>query len=672
MVAAPSPTRQNRPGTSDWRVKGCGYDPGRLRGMMSDQFPTALDMVKYLSTLVLAIALPMLSIAAEPANDRPDPTEVWSTWGGAGDMELRADFLPDFGLEILISGEARNTRSTTPLQVRDLGSISVYAPNGNFEDFDAGRLTITTNVVFKHGDRVVSLEQLVATSAEYVGFPALKVTDGQGRHLLTVTNPHVAVKHEQQRLIIENADIIATRELADLLDLSDLAGMPLGMAAFELNLHIPPNADLSGFSAARGALSCNGRPFWSQDDPSHVIDVALINMSTVAYQGRQSGTSLIKAAPSAQLQNVNFGDAIWVPKFSTLEGSSSFTYPFTPRDQHPYLVWNMYRIADGRIAQIGSSGVKHAFFSLNNNCDINCGSGRVLWPGCTDTYSSGTNDSNFNQGPRHDITPADALFFSTGSFFDPAGTGSQTNNSASFQNRLLVDENELSSPDATYFFDAWYVVLHDIDIWNSMGFRPINPTPTGAGWVFNPGSYQQGATIRSWVSETTVDPNESHAVIVVPSETPGAEYPGNQPKGHLRVLAKATEVAAGRWRYNYAVQNYDFDRNIDEIRIPLPGSAQVFETFFKAPVVDGVQVADWTVQRIGGELVFTAPPATPPNSNDLTWFSLFNFEVETDATPAQGSVSMRAAAGSPSQLNANAVVPDFAELVFENGFETSL
>lgn len=610
---------------------------------------------------------------AEDSDAQRDPTAIWSTWSGSGEIELRADYLPDFGLEVQVDGERSNSRLSTPVRVRDLGSISIYAPNGNFEEFDSGRLDISTGIVFRHGKREVSLEQLVATSADYNGFPALNVTDGQGRHLLVIANPHVSAKHEQQLLVINNADLLGTRELADLLDLPDLEGMPLGMAAFDLNLHIPPNADLSGFSEGRAGLSCTGRPFWSQDDPSHLIDVALIDMSNIAYQGRPSPTSsTIKVAPSAQLQNVNFGDAVWIPKFS----QENF-YLFEPRDQHPYLVWNMYRIADGRIEQIGSSGVKHAFFSINSGCTanggVNCGSGRVLWPGCTDTYSSFTNDSNFNQGPRYDILPAAGLFFSTGSFFDPGSVGSQTNDSTSFENRLVLDESELATPGASYFLDSWYVVMHDIDIWNSMGFRPINPTPSGNAWIFNPGSYQQGATIENWVAETTTDPNESHSLIVVPSETPAAAYPANLPRGHLRVLAKATEVSPGRWRYNYAIQNYDFDRNVDEVRIPLPAGAQIFETLFKAPVIDGVQVAEWTAQRVGDELVFTAPPATPPNSNDLTWFSLFNFEVETNAAPVTGSLSLSAAEpGSPAELNADGVVPGFAEMLFADGFEPTL
>ncbi|MDP1270841.1 hypothetical protein, partial [Klebsiella pneumoniae] len=87
------------------------------------------------------------------------------------------------------------------------------------------------------------------------------------------------------------------------------------------------------------------------------VDVALIQIGTVAYQGRQGVGGPIKVAPSATLKSLGFGDAAWIPKFQTL---SFYDIPGYPRDQHPFLVWNMYRIADGRIEQLGASGVKHA------------------------------------------------------------------------------------------------------------------------------------------------------------------------------------------------------------------------------------------------------------------------------------------------------------------------
>ena len=620
----------------------------------------------FLALLLLGLARPH----AVADDDAREPSALWSTWSGQGEFELRADYLRNTDLEILVNGRPIEGALRVPVRSQNLGSLSVYAPFGNFEDFDGGRLDLSTGIVLRYRGREVSLENLVATGFTNNDHPALKIADGQGRHLLTVAHPHVIADQHKQLLTIHNADLWATETLAEALQFPEFAGYPFGMVWFDLNLHIPPDANLRGFSDPARGLSCTGRPFWPQDStPGDLrqVDVELINIGQVAYQGTTAAG--IKVAPSATLKSVSdSGDAAWIPKFS-----SNGLYPFTPRDQHPYLVWNMYRIADGRIEQLGASGVKHAFLTLNFNCTINCGSGNVLWPGCEDVYGTGTNNSNSNQGPRYDIIPSEGLFFSQGSFFDPGGVGSQTNNSGSFENRLIVDPAELETPGAQYFLDSWYVVMADIDIWNSMGFHRITPNESNGVWTFGPlGPFTNGAAIGNWIAEGTADPNESHVVIRVPSATPQATYPDNQPQGHVRVLGTATEVSPGRWRYNYAVQNYDFDRNIDQVRIPLAAGAALYETFFRAPVVDGVQVAAWTVERVGAELVFTAPAATPPNSNDLSWFTLFNFELETNAEPEQrGQLTLRAAeAGSPAQLQAGVIVPGIAEVLLIDGFES--
>ena len=611
------------------------------------------------------LSMMLLTPAAAQEARSQDQAEVWSTWGGAGQIELRGDYLPDYGLEIVVGARSADDVVVDTIEVRDLGSLSLRAPAGNFEGFVDGRLELVTDIVLRHADRVVSLERLSATPAVSPknSHPVLHLSDGQGRHLATLSHLHIVADAKNQLLTIHNADVTATGELARLLDLPVLDGTPLGMAWLDLNLHVPPDADTSGIGRAsdQRGLSCTNRPFWPQE--GNEVDVALIDIGSVAYQGTTSEAEpRVKVAPSATLKNVSTGDAVWVPKFSQIP-----EYTFSPRDQHPFLVWNMYRISDGRIEQLGASGVKHAFFTVNFNCTINCGSGNILWPGCEDVYSSGTNNSNFNQGPRVDIDPAAGLFFSTCSFFDPGCAGSQTNNSSPFENRLMIDEAELDTPGAQYFLDSWYVVQHDVDIFNSMGYHAITPTEVGSGWSFPAGPFEIGAAVEEWVAVNDPDPLADHVRIRVPSETPGAAYPDNQPQGHLRVMARATEVAPGTWRYNYAVMNLDFSRNIDRVDIPFAAGAMLLDSSFLSPVVDGVAGDPWSVTRNGDTLSFVAPA-----SNALRWFSLYNFELVTNVAPADrpAAVVLHAAeSGSPSTISAQVVAAGFAETVFSDSFE---
>lgn len=585
--------------------------------------------------ILAAVWLCWLILWVGPSQAGLPAEQVWTASGGEVRLELRADYLPDFGLEIVHDGQTATRVVGVERVFTASDHLVIEAPYGNFERFVSGQLQLDTGWLIRHRGKEVRLDGLTLTPGLHEnGHPTLEARDPLGRHLLTFHHLHVAAEHHRSRLTIHNAGLTATPILAELLDFETLDNLALGMAWFDLQLAVPLGADTSG----RGP-SCADRPQWPQD--GHKIDVAMWEMNQVAYQGRESGTGRIKVAPDATLKNVGTGDVPWIPKFSALGA-----YPYAPPDQHPYLVWNMYRISDDRIEQLGASGVKHAFFSLNFNCTINCGSGNILWPGCEDVYSAGTNDSNFNQGPRADVQASEGLFFSTCSFFDPNCTGSQTQNSGSFENRLMVDPGQLQTPDADYFLDAWYVIQHDIDIWNSMAHRRLNPAPAGTGWSFGPlGPFNQGRALDQWVDPDNPGPNADHVAIVVPSATPEESYPDDMPQGHIHVAVKVIETSDG-YRYNYAVQNFDFDRGIEAFRVPFPENAQLFDVRFGG--VDGEPVDDWSIAVADGALNFEAP-----TGHALDWFRLFNFEFETNLAPVQSQITL--------DLGGDAVVPTWTE-----------
>jgi hypothetical protein len=114
--------------------------------------------------------------------------------------------------------------------------------------------------------------------------------------------------------------------------------------------------------------------------------------------------------PSAVLRSRN------VPEAADVPWHTKFSGVFAPygNDQHPFLVWAMYRIdADGRIDQIGRSGLKHAFATANENChpDAQCpANGQVLGRACEDTYNAGSNDQSFFLSPRTEIIPARGIW----------------------------------------------------------------------------------------------------------------------------------------------------------------------------------------------------------------------------------------------------------------------
>ncbi|MCH8476481.1 MAG: PQQ-dependent sugar dehydrogenase [Wenzhouxiangella sp.] len=567
-----------------------------------------------------------------------DANQIWTASGGEVRLELRADYLPDFGLEVIYQGQPVSQVLSVARGFSSVDHLVIEAPFGNFEGMRSGHMRLDTGWGLRHRASEVRLDELTLMPGIHInGHPSLEAFDVAGRHLLTFHHMHIGAEHDRELLTLHNTGISATPALADLLDLPALAGLGLGMAWFDLPLSVPAGADLSG----RGP-GCEDRPKWPQD--RNEIDVAMCALYGVAYQGQDPSTGRIKLAPDATLKNVSMGDVPWIQKFGSLGGG--FSYPYSPPDQHPYLGWSMYRLSDGRIEQLGVSGAKHAFLTLHWTCSINCGNMNVLWPGCEDVYWAGTNDSNFNQGPRSDIQASEGLFESTCSFFDPNCTGSQTQNSTSFQNRLMVDPGQLQTAGADYFLDSWYVVQYDVDIWNSMGYRRINPNPVSNGWSFGPlGTFTQGRVLDQWVNPANPGPNADPVSIVVPSATPSLRYPFNMPQGHINVAMRVSETGNG-YRYRYAVQNYDFDRGVEAFRVPFPDDAELFSAQFVG--VDSEPGDDWTVTVADGYLNFEAPA-----NNPLSWFKLFTLEFETDRPPAATEITL--------DLGGDAVVPAWTE-----------
>ncbi len=601
---------------------------------------------------VLTMAFHVWALDPEALGDE----QIWHALNGTMELEIRGDYLPDFGIEISHHGELITSRQRIEFQLDSIEPFRLLVPYGNLEalDPDVGLVEMRTGLAIRFGDRVVDLDELQLVAGQWGDHPAFVAQDMQGRPMFTLTHMHILVEYERDLLTVQSAEVEASPELADLLELDVLADMPIGVGWLDLQMDVPSGADTSGQEPG-----CSERPIWPQVG-AFEAEVALINMGNIAYLGTQADTGLIKTAPSATLKNISLADIPWFPQFS-----EDLMYPYDPSDQHPFLVWSIYRMKGGRIEMLAESGVKHAFMTFNLNCDLNCGDSKILWPGCEDTYSAGNNDTATYQGSKDEIVASLGLWHNCGSFFDPECSGSQTQYSGQWLHRLLIDPDEFQHDGAEYFMDAWYVVQYDTNIWSTMGYRSIDPTPSGSGWTFNPGPYQQGPAISHWVGEGRLQPMADHKLLVVPSVTPDEPYPGNMPQGHLRLLVRVHEEAEGRYRYNYALQNYDFERGISEFHIPLAPGTNVSDTWF-----GGVGELDgWSIEVSADGVTFTAP-----EGEFQPWFTLYNFEIEVDAEPVGGELTLGLGEGAVEpRLDVAILAPSLGSAVpadiFDDRFE---
>ncbi|TVS13409.1 MAG: hypothetical protein EA419_02000 [Wenzhouxiangella sp.] len=613
-------------------------------------------MHRFLLPVLLCLALPDPAMARDWA---PDASSAWPAGGGSGAIQLRGDYLPDLGVEVLEADEPVRERRFAPLTIGD-PRLWLYMPFGNFEGFTGGALEARSALALRHGDQVVRLDRLHLLPARQQQLTVLQLHDGHGNHLANVTHMHVTIDHRRGEMALRNADVRATARLAAMLGQPALTNLSIGELRLDARVTVPEQADRSGRGvdhSGRG-LSCADRPLWPQD--GFEVDVALIGVNFVTALGQEPDTGRLKIAPAATLKNVGEADVPWFQQFQPADPA---LYPHEPRDQHPFLVWNLYRIHNGRMEQLAASGVKHAFFSQNLACQINCGNGNILWPGCEDTYSTQNNDTATFQGPRSEITPHLGLWDSCGSFFDPGCTGSQTGFAGDWKHRLLVDPQELTQADADYFIDAWYVIQYDVNIWNGMGYHRIEPeTVPPSGQTFSLDPFIQGSPMREWVPEGQSTAEAAHQLIVVESDTPEAPYPDNMPLGHLRVLAQVEDLGDGSFRYRYAVMNFDLSSGVHEFRVPLPPDADLLEAWMGGPP-DVLETA-WPHDRLDRSVRFRAP-----EGHSLPWFTLYNFEIVVNKQPlADGPVQLVSESeGGARTLEARMPIPDPS--VFRDRFE---
>lgn len=598
--------------------------------------------------LASTLALILATGAAFPA-----AAETWQT------REIRTSFFFRPGPAESLGLEVRNVREAarpfehhlfSAARGKDLAFESL-GPLGLGAEIEGGHLFTRLaggavshrggfDLAYRGGE--VSLQGFVlASSAEPRTF---EIRTAGGELIFTGNLAHFELDRERGRLRVFNIDLRIARDLARRLGSAGLEGMAVGVLTLDARILVPS-------VAAAGANGTEGGPPPSCRDWSGQQDVALLNIPTVGQAERDIAGARVGITPSAALKNVGTANVPWQFKYSG-------NFPPYGTAQHPFLVWALYRVANGRIEQLGISDVKHAFLTINNNCDAGaCTDDQILGLGCEDIYGEGNNEDDFSLSFRSEVTAHTGVWQGLGSHFDQDGDNQQDhppgNEDPPFTHRMMVSEAELTTAGATYFLEAWYVVRDDINIFNSMGYRRTVPTfNSGPGaWTFSlPNAFQQGSALAAWV-----DPN-----------SPGA---GNSSQvldtgaGRVRLAAKTTSLGGGLWRYDYALMNHDLDRQVGAFRIPLDG-ANATSAYFRD--VDGNAANNWTAAITGAAITWTRTGAT-----GLDWGTMYNFGFVSDTPPTAGNAVLTPVeAGGPATYSVGAQVPTAGSLIFRDGFES--
>jgi hypothetical protein len=545
-------------------------------------------MSRVMSILVVLGLAGAVAAAAAPEDER------WQVESARGSVSFLMDLIPGLGIQVTPLGPA-DWSGRRGVAVQAAGHIELLAPGSRFRDVGEGELRLDSRGVINFNGTELALRDLRVRRGTEERTLAIFAPDG--RPLFECDYMHFEVDREARSIHMYNMDMRMTEDTARLLGEQRFAGMAIGVLELTAPLNIPAGA-------VETPDSCTN-PDWGAPDN----DVAITNLGSMQQVARLGTfpTGSIGVAPSASLQNVGTHEVPWYTKFS---GS----FPPYSNDQHPFLVWNMYRIANGAVEQIGVSPLKHAFLTINSGCS--CSNSHILGVGCSDTYAVSNNDSSGDVGIRPEVTAHTGIWKRCGSIFDVNcdGIPNSTPRTTTMERRMAVLESDLQTPGAVYYLDGWYVIRDDVNIFNTMGWRSFTATG-GTTWSFNfTTSLTPGSVIDQWVNPTTPGPNAQSVAM-------------DTKLGHMRLAVKATDLGGGQWHYEYALQNFDFDPQVKSFSLPLPGGVTPTNIGFHD--ADQNAATDWTASVAGNAITWTAPSGAA--SQDFS--TLVNFRFDANAAP---------------------------------------
>lgn len=299
----------------------------------------------------------------------------------------------------------------------------------------------------------------------------------------------------------------------------------------------------------------------------------------------------------------------------------------------PAHAWNIYRLHDGRLTQVGMSFARRFCCAIaTSGCGMTCNgnSGDVLGVGCRDVSGASFAGSQTALSPRSSI---DAF---AGIFLDfPARTGD-----AIFR-RLQAAETDLDpalNPGALYFLEGVYVGTDDAvagNALNNAGHRRFTVAP---GFMIQPTGVIEPElpAISTWrangMGVGVPDPRVQDVIVDVPGE------------GRFHVASKVTELAPMRFLYDYAVFNLNSDRAAGSFAVHVAPNVLIENAGFHAPAYHSDEVYDntpWEFDTPGGlRWSSTQTYGENPNANALRWGTMYNFWFESNRHPTLGSASL--------------------------------
>jgi hypothetical protein len=615
--------------------------------------------------LLLALLSPAAACLAAAEAPPPLAQGSWSFAGGQIELQWNQDLAKRLGLRLQVDGVHAPGAAVVVSPLLGLSgqhSLTIDARNGAIQRFERGALQLTAaGHLYLPDGAAIALDQL-----QLAGLPGrtdtLGLGDASGAVLFELDAMMTALDATQQRLSVVSSDLRISALLAARIGRPEVAGWVIASLGLETQAR---------HAGARVAASAPLRHWDGERAPDGDVyrtDLMMLDNKVQFTRCRgcsgDAGSGEMVITPDALLKN-NLNAGLVLPTvpgdplgLSTARWAASIPWramfsddggPYQ-NDQHPYLVWNMYRInADGSFQQIAASWAKHAFYALNANClHPDEPSGGALGPGCEDLYSAGTNDALWIMTPRSEILARSGQWGRCGSVLDPHCTGSAVypEQDDYYQGRLRVTEQQVSStknPRARWLFESWYVARDDINPLNSMATQQVEPRWSANLWTFGGSGYALGPAIDRWVAPNTSRPNERTTRV-------------DTGIGSAILAVKARRLPDGSWRYDYALMNIDVGTGrltgtgsnlrlqdhtgLRAMSVEVAGQVDADRTGFHD--IDTRPDNDWVVTTTPGQLTWTA---RDDDAQGLGWGTLYAFSLHSAHGPSAGKVQLQGGGG---------------------------
>ena len=370
-------------------------------------------------------------------------------------------------------------------------------------------------------------------------------------------------------------------------------------------------------------------PVLAQSNAVPGLDIRMYEMTDIAFQGRR-GAPFPNGEAGFMIGHswCNSG-TVNLPWASEINGVMV--------DQFPRIAFLLARESGGRMVQVtGRSFCKYsptAYNFASGPCaPCQSGAGSFFFVGCSDTYGSGINSSQYALGPSEELNPWLGTWNPQGSYFDqgdPAVAGAAAIDSVrsltfaqvqafdAVKNRMIVRESELVS-GANYYAQVQAVVQGEPVTArdNNISNRSVTISGTGGNWnAAATGSSVTGSVLTRWQGATT-------------------DIGGNgTDDGRFLVAVKVTGPVGGLWHYEYAIHNLDNQRGGASFRLPLAPGGTVQNAGFRD--LDTDPLNDWTFSSSANEIAFTAAAG-----NSLDWNTIYNCWFDCSIPPGAGTMAI--------------------------------